>query len=207
MRELCFSARVFGELLAAAPPISRTVLAQRPKELAQAGVIHVESKDKGKGHLYRLTPAGEGFRSIVELMSIWRQRWGQGLVGSNAGLCRTCGRGRKWRDFSARFDAGTGENSPPSGTSRRTYAQELGFRPSPAPVPSPQSNRLAGGESAATMKTRLTCRLGVILVRHDTLAPTGAQPSTAAGPPGVPSTLPGPPTGKSGLPGGSQARK
>jgi DNA-binding HxlR family transcriptional regulator len=83
MRELCFGARAFGELLAAVPLVSRTVLAQRLKELAQAGVIHIESKAKGKGHLYRLTPAGEDFRSIVELMSIWGQRCGQGLVGSD----------------------------------------------------------------------------------------------------------------------------
>ena len=81
MRELCFGPRVFGELLAAAPLISRTVLAQRLKELAQAGVIHIEAKTKGKGHLYRLTPAGEDFRPIVESLSIWGQRWGQGLIG------------------------------------------------------------------------------------------------------------------------------
>jgi hypothetical protein len=36
---------------------------------------------RGKGHLYRLTTAGEDFRPIVELLSIWRQRWGQGLIG------------------------------------------------------------------------------------------------------------------------------
>ncbi len=81
MRELCFGARAFGELLDAAPLISRTVLAQRLKELAQAGVVHIEAKPKGKGHLYRLTQAGEDFRPIVELMSIWAQRWGQGLIG------------------------------------------------------------------------------------------------------------------------------
>ena len=34
-----------------------------------------------KGHLYRLTPAGEDFRPLVELMSVWGQRWGQGLIG------------------------------------------------------------------------------------------------------------------------------
>ena len=28
--------------------------------------------------LYRLTPAGEDFRSIVELMSVWGQRWDRG---------------------------------------------------------------------------------------------------------------------------------
>jgi DNA-binding HxlR family transcriptional regulator len=81
MRELCFGTRAFGELLDAAPLISRTVLAQRLKELADAGVIHIEAKPKGKGHVYRLTPAGEDFRQIVELMSLWGQRWGQGLIG------------------------------------------------------------------------------------------------------------------------------
>src|SRR3989440_5278151 len=81
VRELCFGPRAFGELLDAAPLISRTVLAQRLKQLAQAGVVHIEAKARGKGHLYRLTPAGEDFRSVVELMSIWGQRWGQGLIG------------------------------------------------------------------------------------------------------------------------------
>ena len=81
MRELCFGARAFGELLEAAPLISRTVLAQRLKQLQQAGVVHIEAKPKGKGHLYRLTPAGEEFRPIIELMSAWGQRWGQGLIG------------------------------------------------------------------------------------------------------------------------------
>ncbi len=71
MRELCFGARAFGELLDAAPLISRTVLAQRLKQLAQAGVVHIDAKPKGKGHLYRLTPAGEDFRPVVELMSVW----------------------------------------------------------------------------------------------------------------------------------------
>jgi DNA-binding HxlR family transcriptional regulator len=81
MRELCFGTRAFGELLDAAPLISRTVLAQRLKQLAEAGVVHIEAKAKGKGHLYRLTPAGEDFRPIVELLSVWGQRWGQGLIG------------------------------------------------------------------------------------------------------------------------------
>jgi len=80
MRELCFGPRVFGELLAAAPLISRTVLAQRLKELADAGVVHIDPKPKGKGHLYQLTPAGEDFRPIVELLSVWGQRWGQGMI-------------------------------------------------------------------------------------------------------------------------------
>ena len=71
MRELCFGTRAFGELLDAAPLISRTVLAQRLKQLAEAGVVSIEPKPRGKGHLYRLTAAGEEFRPIVELMSVW----------------------------------------------------------------------------------------------------------------------------------------
>jgi DNA-binding HxlR family transcriptional regulator len=81
MRELCFGTRAFGELLDAAPLISRTVLAQRLKQLEQDGVVYIEAKPKGKGHLYRLTPAGADFRPIVELMSVWGQRWAQGLIG------------------------------------------------------------------------------------------------------------------------------
>jgi DNA-binding HxlR family transcriptional regulator len=81
MRELCFGTRAFGELLDAAPLISRTVLAQRLKQLAEAGVVQIEEKPSGKGHLYRLTPAGEDFRPIVERLSVWGQRWGQGLIG------------------------------------------------------------------------------------------------------------------------------
>lgn len=81
MRELCFGTRTFGELLAAAPLISRTVLAQRLRQLADAGVVQIAAKAKGKGHHYRLTPAGEDFRPIVELLSVWGQRWGQGLIG------------------------------------------------------------------------------------------------------------------------------
>jgi DNA-binding HxlR family transcriptional regulator len=65
VRELCFGTRSFGELLEAAPLISRTVLAQRLKQLEQSGVVHIEPKPSGKGHLYRLTPAGEDFRSIA----------------------------------------------------------------------------------------------------------------------------------------------
>jgi DNA-binding HxlR family transcriptional regulator len=81
VRELCFGTRSFGELLEAAPLISRTVLAQRLKQLHEAGVVYIEPKPSGKGHLYRLTPAGEDFRPIIELLSFWGQRWGQGMIG------------------------------------------------------------------------------------------------------------------------------
>jgi hypothetical protein len=57
------------------------VLAQRLKQLEQDGVVHIEAKPRGRGHLYRLTAAGEDFRPIVEMMSVWGQSWAQGLIG------------------------------------------------------------------------------------------------------------------------------
>jgi len=81
LRELCFGACTFGDLLFTMPFISRTMLAQRLKELAGAEVIVIEPKERGRGHLYRLTAAGEDFRPLIEMLSIWGQRWFQGRLG------------------------------------------------------------------------------------------------------------------------------
>jgi DNA-binding HxlR family transcriptional regulator len=81
IRELCHGARTFGDLLVALPLISRTMLAQRLKELTLVGVIQSNAKEKGRGHLYKLTPAGEDFQPLIVLMSEWGRRWGQGLIG------------------------------------------------------------------------------------------------------------------------------
>ncbi len=81
LRELCFGACTFGDLLLAMPFISRTMLAQRLKELAAAEVVTIEPKTRGRGHLYRLTAAGEDFRPMIEMLSIWGQRWVQGRFG------------------------------------------------------------------------------------------------------------------------------
>ncbi len=80
VRELCFGPCTFGDLLFAMPLISRTMLAQRLREMAEAEVISLEPKSQGRGHLYRLTPAGEDFRPIIELMSAWGQRWNQAIL-------------------------------------------------------------------------------------------------------------------------------
>lgn len=81
LRELCFGACTFGGLLSAMPLISRTMLAQRLKELATAEVVAIEPKTRGRGYLYRLSPAGEDFRPMIEMLSVWGQRWVQGRFG------------------------------------------------------------------------------------------------------------------------------
>jgi hypothetical protein len=57
------------------------MLAQRLKELAAAGVVHADAKQKGRGHIYALTAAGEAFRPMIEMMAEWGLKWGPGLIG------------------------------------------------------------------------------------------------------------------------------
>jgi DNA-binding HxlR family transcriptional regulator len=80
VRELCFGPSTFGELLFGMPLISRTMLAQRLKEMADAEVISITPKSQGRGNVYQLTPAGEDFRPLIELMSAWGQRWNQSVA-------------------------------------------------------------------------------------------------------------------------------
>jgi DNA-binding HxlR family transcriptional regulator len=81
VRELYYGPRSFGDFLAAIPLISRTMLSQRLKELVAVGVVHPDTKEKGRGHIYVLTEAGEAFRPMIEMMGEWGLKWGQGLVG------------------------------------------------------------------------------------------------------------------------------
>jgi hypothetical protein len=56
------------------------LLAQRLKELETAGIVVITPKAKGRGHVYRLTGAGEEFRDLIRLMSRWGQRWAQNTI-------------------------------------------------------------------------------------------------------------------------------
>jgi DNA-binding HxlR family transcriptional regulator len=55
-------------------------VAQRLKEMADAGVISIAPKARGRGNLYRLTPAGADFRPLIDQMSAWGQRWVQTIA-------------------------------------------------------------------------------------------------------------------------------
>ena len=79
LRELCFGPQGFNDLRRAMPLVARSVLTQRLSELTLSGVI-VADKRPGISSRYRLTPAGEAFRPLIQLMSKWGQRWGQGRI-------------------------------------------------------------------------------------------------------------------------------
>ena len=80
LRELMNGSRYFNELAAGLPLMSRSLLAQRLRELEDAGVLVSAPKQNGRGHEYGLTPAGEAIRPIIEGLGMWTQQWGSEKV-------------------------------------------------------------------------------------------------------------------------------
>jgi DNA-binding HxlR family transcriptional regulator len=75
LRELLCGSTRFSQLQRGVPLMSRTLLAQRLRELEAAGVVTSTPRARGRGREYRLTPAGEELRSLVEDLGAWGQRW------------------------------------------------------------------------------------------------------------------------------------
>jgi DNA-binding HxlR family transcriptional regulator len=73
VRELLCGSRRFGEIQRGIPRISRTMLAARVRELADADVI--ERLDGDGGPEYRLTAAGLELAAVVRELGTWGQRW------------------------------------------------------------------------------------------------------------------------------------
>lgn len=69
LRELILGSSRFNEIHRGTPKMSRTLLAQRLRELAAAGVITCVDGE------YRLTPSGEELRDVVVRLGEWGQRW------------------------------------------------------------------------------------------------------------------------------------
>jgi DNA-binding HxlR family transcriptional regulator len=76
LRELLVGTRRFNEIRQGIPLISRTLLAQRLRELEDAGVITSRPRPRGRGREYRPTRAGEEFQEILHRLGEWGQRWG-----------------------------------------------------------------------------------------------------------------------------------
>ena len=75
LRELFAGAHRFNDIRRGVPLISRTLLAQRLRELEDAGVVESRPLPAGRGRDYRVTRAGEEFRDVVERLGEWGQRW------------------------------------------------------------------------------------------------------------------------------------
>jgi DNA-binding HxlR family transcriptional regulator len=75
LRSLFMGADRFNDLLRGAPRMSRSLLAKRLRDLEKAGVIARARASNGAGYCYRLTQAGEEFRTVIEGLGNWGQRW------------------------------------------------------------------------------------------------------------------------------------
>lgn len=81
VRELLCGSRRFGEIQRGIPRISRTMLAARIHELADARVIERLAGDAGPE--YRLTAAGLELAAVVRELGAWGQRWLPRALPSN----------------------------------------------------------------------------------------------------------------------------
>lgn len=75
LRNLLYGCTTFSELASGAPGISRSLLAQRLRELARAGVIDIRPKPDGNGSTYELTPMGRELWTVLQAMGDWGVRW------------------------------------------------------------------------------------------------------------------------------------
>lgn len=75
LRELMYGSRRFNDLARGVPLMSRGLLATRLRQLERAGIVRHAGAAPGKGGEYRLTPAGEALRPIVEQMGLWARHW------------------------------------------------------------------------------------------------------------------------------------
>lgn len=76
LRELVQGSSRFNELRRGVPSMSPALLSKRLKDLEAAGIVRRIAADREPGvHEYRLTPAGEELRPIIEAVGVWGHRW------------------------------------------------------------------------------------------------------------------------------------
>ena len=74
VRELVLGGRRFNEIDRGLPGISRSLLKQRLDHLERKGVVE-RVELPGRGHEYRLTPAGQDLEGVIMAIGEWTVRW------------------------------------------------------------------------------------------------------------------------------------
>ena len=75
IRNVHLGCETFGEILEGAPGLSRTLLAQRLKQLERLGIVESAPKAQGRGHRYQLTSSGHDLFKVCETLGEWGARW------------------------------------------------------------------------------------------------------------------------------------
>jgi DNA-binding HxlR family transcriptional regulator len=80
LRDLLTGSRRFNELRRGVPLMSPTLLSERLQRLERSGLVR-RSRAEGARHWeYHLTEAGEQCRPLIDVMSVWGQRWAMGGI-------------------------------------------------------------------------------------------------------------------------------
>lgn len=82
VRELLAGSHRFNQLRRGLPRMSPSLLSERLKALARAGIV-VRLPTEGRGNQYHLTPAGEELGPVVLQLSRWGYRWLPDLAESD----------------------------------------------------------------------------------------------------------------------------
>jgi len=75
IRELMVGSTGFNEIHRGVPRMSRTLLAQRLRQLERKGLVRREAAERGRPGRYLLTPSGESLTPIVWAMGHWAAEW------------------------------------------------------------------------------------------------------------------------------------
>ncbi|MDP1794429.1 MAG: helix-turn-helix domain-containing protein [Acidimicrobiales bacterium] len=75
MRELILGSTRFNDIARCLPGISRSLLVQRLRHLERHGVLETWPSPTGRGHEYRLTPAGRDLEPVIIAMGRWAVDW------------------------------------------------------------------------------------------------------------------------------------
>lgn len=75
LRDLLLGSRHFNEIRRGVPQMSPTLLSKRPQTLQEHGIVSREACADGHGWEYRITPAGEELKPLIEFLGHWGQRW------------------------------------------------------------------------------------------------------------------------------------
>ena len=75
IRNLHLGCETFGEILDGAPGLSRTLLAQRLKQLERVGIVVSAPKPHRRGQRYQLTRSGHDLFKVSETLGEWGARW------------------------------------------------------------------------------------------------------------------------------------
>ncbi len=71
IRELMMGSTRFNDIARCLPGLSRTLLTQRLRHLERKGVVELWPAPSGRGHEYRLTPAGKALQPVIIGLGQW----------------------------------------------------------------------------------------------------------------------------------------